>query len=169
MNTDNQALSAPGTTGLIGEKLLRYRPPRMVMLLLALATLAHLAFPALRVELFSSPVLAIGAGVAGFAIMMWAWWLFQKAETAICPTAYSSALVTSGIYRATRHPMYLGMVMMMAATALWFGTWPYYLASVVFFLVINQVFCPFEEKKLAETFGEEYSSYRSKVGRWLFL
>ena len=137
------------------------------MLLLALATVVHVALPALRVMLFSSPVLAICAAVAGFAIMMWAWWLFQKAETAICPTEQSSALVTAGIFRVTRHPMYLGMIMMMAGAALWFGTLPYYLASVVFFLVINQVFCPFEEKKMDETFGEEYFSYRTKVRRWV--
>ena len=167
MNIDNQALSSPGTAGPISEKLLQYRPPRMVMLLIALATVVHVALPAPRVVLFSSPVLAIGAAVAGFAIMMWAWWLFQKAETAICPTEQSSALVTAGIFRVTRHPMYLGMIMMMAGAALWFGTLPYYLASVVFFLVINQIFCPFEEKKMDETFGEEYFSYRTKVRRWV--
>ena len=63
--------------------------------------------------------------------------------------------------------MYLGMVMMMAGAALWFGTLPYYLATVVFFLVINQVFCPFEEEKLVETFGKEYFSYRRKVRCWV--
>ena len=167
MNINNQTLSSPGTAGPISEKLLQYRPPRMVMLLLALATVVHVALPALRVELFSSSVLAICAAVAGFAIMMWAWWLFQKAETAICPTEQSSALVTAGIFRVTRHPMYLGMIMMMAGAALWFGTLPYYLASAVFFLVINQIFCPFEEKKMDETFGEEYFSYRTKVRRWV--
>jgi protein-S-isoprenylcysteine O-methyltransferase Ste14 len=167
MDINNQTLSSPGIAGPISEKLLQYRPPRMVMLLLALATVAHVALPALRVELFSSPVLAVCIAAAGFAIMMWAWWLFQKAETAICPTKYSSALVTSGIYRVTRHPMYLGLVMMMAGAALWFGTLPYYLASAVFLLVINQVFCPYEEKKLDETFCEEYASYRSKVRRWV--
>lgn len=167
MNIDNHALSSPGTAGPVSEKLLQYRPPRMVMLLIALATVVHVALPALRVMLFSSPVLAICAAVAGFAIMMWAWWLFQKAETAICPTEQSSALVTAGIFRVTRHPMYLGMIMMMAGAALWFGTLPYYLASVVFFLVINQIFCPFEEKKMDETFGEEYFSYRTKVRRWV--
>ena len=152
---------------LINEKIISYRPPRISMLLLALAAILHWALPLVPVVLLSSPVLAICLGITGFAIMMWAWWLFQKAETAICPTQFSSALVTSGIFRVSRHPMYLGMVMMMAGAALWFGTLPYYLASVVFFLIINQVFCPYEEKKLDETFGEEYFSYRRKVRRWV--
>ena len=38
---------------------------------------------------------------------------------------------------------------------------------VMFFLIINQVFCPFEEKKMDETFCEEYFSYRRKVRRWV--
>jgi protein-S-isoprenylcysteine O-methyltransferase Ste14 len=139
----------------------------MVMLLLTLATVVHVALPALRLELFSSQVLAVCVAAAGFAIMMWAWWLFQKAETAICPTKYNSALVTSGIYRVSRHPMYLGMVMMMAGAALWFGTLPYYIVNVLFFLVINQVFCPFEERKLDEIFSEAYFNYRRKVRRWV--
>jgi len=99
--------------------------------------------------------------------MIWAWWLFQKVETAVCPTENSEVLVTSGIYRLTRNPMYLGMVLMMAGVALWFGTLPYYLATVLFFLVINQFFCPFEEQRLISTFGEQYAVYRRSVRRWV--
>ena len=137
------------------------------MLLLTLAAMLQWALPQLRVELLSSPVLAICTAVAGFAIMIWAWWLFQKSETAICPTEISEVLVTSGIYQLTRNPMYLGMVLMMAGVALWFGTLPYYFATILYFLVINQFFCPFEEQRLRSTFGEEYSAYQRAVRRWV--
>ena len=137
------------------------------MLFLALAATVQWVLPPVRVELFTSSVLAVCAGVAGFTVMIWAWWLFQKAETAICPTADSQVLVTSGVYRLTRNPMYLGMVLMMAGMALWFGTLPYYLVVVLYFLVINEVFCPFEEERLVDTFGKEYSEYQRKVRRWV--
>ena len=149
----------------INETIMRYRPPRISMLLLALAVIVHWTLPLLQVVILSSPVLAICLGISGFAVMMWAWWLFQKAETAICPTEHSQVLVTSGIYRLTRNPMYLGMVFMMTAVALWFGTLPFYLATALFFLVINQFFCPFEEQRLIATFGEEYNGYRNTVRR----
>ena len=136
------------------------------MLLLILAATLQWALPPVRVVLLSSSVLAICTAVAGFAIMIWAWWLFQKAETAICPTENSKVLVTSGIYQLTRNPMYLGMVLMMAGVALWFGTLPYYLATVLFFQVIS-LFCPFEEQRLISTFGEQYSGYRRTVRRWV--
>jgi protein-S-isoprenylcysteine O-methyltransferase Ste14 len=151
----------------ITEKIIRYRPPRISMLLLALAVMLQWALPPVRVELLSSPVLAICIAFAGFAVIMWAWWLFQKAETAICPTEYSRVLVTSGIYRLTRNLMYLGMVLMMAGVTLWFGTLPYYLATALYFLVINQFFCPFEEQRLLVTFGEAYAEYQRTVRRWV--
>jgi len=137
------------------------------MLFLVLAATVQWLLPPVRVELFTSPVLAVCAGVAGFAVMIWAWWLFQKAETAICPTADSQVLVISGVYRLTRNPMYLGMVLMMAGVALWFGTLPYYIVVVLYFLVINEAFCPFEEERLVATFGKEYSEYQRKVRRWV--
>jgi protein-S-isoprenylcysteine O-methyltransferase Ste14 len=151
----------------INEKIVQYRPPRISMLLLVLAAALQWVTPLVRVKLLVSPVLAVCAAVAGFAVMIWAWALFKRAETAICPTEYSSVLVTSGIYRLSRNPMYLGMILMMASVALWFGTLPYYLAAVLFLLVVNQAFCPFEEQRLTAAFGKEYSNYQRTVRRWV--
>jgi protein-S-isoprenylcysteine O-methyltransferase Ste14 len=103
----------------------------------------------------------------GFAIMMWGWWLFKIHATAVCPTVASKQLVTEGIYRVTRNPMYLGLIMMLLAIALGVGTLPFYLVTVVYFFIINNVFCPYEEHKLTQAFGERYSLYRDRVRRWL--
>ena len=63
--------------------------------------------------------------------------------------------------------MYLGVVTMLSGVAAWFGTLPFALAAVAFFLVIDRVFCPYEERKLAFGFGESYERYRRRVRRWL--
>jgi protein-S-isoprenylcysteine O-methyltransferase Ste14 len=63
--------------------------------------------------------------------------------------------------------MYLGIVLMLLAVALGTGSLPCYLASLAFFLVIDSVFCPFEERKLEQAFGSAYTRYRSTVRRWL--
>jgi len=151
----------------ISDKIVQYRPPRISMLLLALAAALHWLVPLARVELLASSVLAVCTIVTGFTVMIWAWWLFQKAETAICPTETSSVLVTTGIYRLSRHPMYLGMILMIAGVALWIGTLPFYLATVLFILVINQFFCPYEEQRLTANFGTEYTTYQEAVRRWV--
>lgn len=63
--------------------------------------------------------------------------------------------------------MYLGMVTMLGGVALFFGTLHYYLATILYFVLIDQWFCSYEEEKLAATFGHDYERYKSKVRRWI--
>lgn len=149
------------------NRIIDYRPPRIAQLFVLAAAAAHLATPLSQVQIYSNRVLGIILGIGGFAIMLWGWWLFKKYQTAICPKAKSDHLVTSGIYRISRNPMYLGLVGMLLAIAVFIGTAPFYFVAVAYFLVMNYVFCPYEESKLTEAFGEEYVSYMGKVRRWL--
>ena len=87
--------------------------------------------------------------------------------TAICPTAETTALITDDVYRLTRNPMYLGIVLMLLGIALATGSLPCYLASLAFFLIIDVVFCPYEERKLEQAFGSDYARYVGAVRRWL--
>jgi protein-S-isoprenylcysteine O-methyltransferase Ste14 len=148
-------------------RLVEFRPPRIAMLLVLIAALAHWTLGTRSIPLFSDTLLATVLGGGGFTIMMWAWWLFRKAETAICPTELNDSLVTSGIYRLSRHPMYLGMILMLAGLATLVGTLPFYLAALTFYLVIETVFRPYEEAKLLDTFGADYTTYRERVRRWI--
>jgi len=104
---------------------------------------------------------------SGFLLMLRAWWLFRVHGTAICPTAHTTALITNDIYRLTRNPMYLGIVLMLLGTALVSGGLFFYLATMSFFLIINFVFCQYEETKLIGLFGQEFARYRQRVRRWL--
>ncbi len=63
--------------------------------------------------------------------------------------------------------MYLGLILMLFGLALYVGTPPFYLAAVAYFAVINWSFCPYEEAKLANSFGQEYLDYKDCVRRWL--
>jgi protein-S-isoprenylcysteine O-methyltransferase Ste14 len=67
----------------------------------------------------------------------------------------------------TRNPMYLGMTMMLAGLAVWFGTLPLYCAAAIFFVIVDRAFCPYEEAKSATEFGREYLDYVKRVRRWL--
>jgi protein-S-isoprenylcysteine O-methyltransferase Ste14 len=148
-------------------QVINYRPPKIAQLLVLAAVVLHWATPLGRLDIFSNQVFGISLGIGGFGVMMWGWWLFKKYDTAICPTAKTDRLVTSGAYRFTRNPMYSGMILMLLALAIFVGTFPFYLAAVACFIVINTVFCPYEESKLTETFGDTYLYYKNKVRRWL--
>jgi protein-S-isoprenylcysteine O-methyltransferase Ste14 len=148
-------------------KIIDYRPPKIAQLFILVAAVLHWATPLSQLHIYSNQVVGIILGAGGFGVMMWGWWLFKKCDTAICPTARTDRLVTSGAYWFTRNPMYLGVISMLLAVAILVGTFPFYLATVAYFVIINNVFCPYEESKLTEAFGDTYTSYKNRVRRWL--
>lgn len=151
----------------MNARLVTYRPPRIAFAVLALAAVLHWALPHADAVLFQAPWTGVAVLLVGFATMIWAWWLFQRYAVAICPTAPTERLLTRGIYALTRNPMYLGMIAMMLGVALYFGTLPFYIATLAYFVVIDRVFCRYEEAKLETAFGDEYRRYRARVRRWL--
>lgn len=149
----------------IAERLLAFRPPRIAMFLLSVAIIVHAVLPPGQLPRF--PVAAGLLGTAGFAVMIRAWWLFQIADTAICPTDLPSRLLTHDVFRISRNPMYLGMVAMLVAVALYFGTLPFYVVGAGFAVLLDRAFCVFEEQLLEQEFGAAYADYKRRVRRWL--
>ena len=148
-------------------RLIHFRPPRIAMTLLAAAAVAQLIVPASWTQRFAPASVAAAVAAAGFAVMMIAWFQFRTHEVAICPTERTTFLITDGIYRYTRNPMYLGMVAMLAGVAMYFGTIPFYAATIAYFLLLDRLFCRYEEDKLLAGFGTEFERYRSRVRRWI--
>jgi len=148
-------------------RLVHHRPPRIAMSLLVIAILLSI-LPNLALSLHR-PLYATALliGLAGFALMIRAWWLFKAANTAICPTRRSCSLVTHDVFSVTRNPMYLGMSMMLTAVALGVGTAPFYAATLAYFLILDRVFCPYEEQKARLEFGDIFENYAQRVRRWI--
>ena len=148
-------------------RILQYRPPRIAMTLLAAASILQLALPGTWTAIAAIPLGGGAIGALGFGIMLRAWWLFRAHQTAICPTAVTTMLITGDVYRLTRNPMYLGVVLMLLGVAIGTGGLPFYMATLAFFLIINFAFCPYEERKLEQGFGAAFMAYRERVRRWL--
>lgn len=148
-------------------RMLNYRPPRIALTLSATAAALQFLAPTWWVQLQALPVGGAVLAALGFLIMLRGWWLFRVHNTAICPTAHTTTLITDDIYRLTRNPMYLGIVLMILGAALGSGSVFFYLAALTFFLIIDFVFCPYEEDKLESSFGVEFARYRRSVRRWL--
>ena len=150
-------------------------PPFMLTLIigtLMLASKTYLAFSSLSLPAISLPytiiiaMLLMTMGCIPFANAVF---LFITARTTINPTQpdTSSSLVTHGIYRFTRNPMYLGLL-------LWLMSWGIYLEDLVaisgplfFYWHINRHQIPFEETALKDHFGTTYKMYCRKTRRWL--
>lgn len=94
---------------------------------------------------------------------------FVRRHTTINPLSprKSTALVTTGVYRFTRNPMYLGMACLLTAWAVWLGALLPFAAPVLFVLFITRFQIRPEERVLAQLFGQSYTDYTRRVRRWL--
>ncbi len=143
------------------------RPPRIAAAFTLIAAALHWLWGLINAPRFSLFWPGVVAGLAGAAVMLWAWLLFKRQGLAVCPTAPTLNIIKQGPYRFSRNPMYLGMLLMLLGLALSMGTLPFYLSAFAFFAVMTGTFCPYEEEKLATTFGEAYRSYAKHVRRWI--
>lgn len=111
----------------------------------------------------------IGLVMIGFVSDIPAILAFARAKTTILPTQpqKTSALVTSGLYRITRNPMYLGMVFILWGVSWYLGHPGNYAVIALFVLVMTRFQIIPEERALMALFGEEYADYKRRVRRWI--
>jgi protein-S-isoprenylcysteine O-methyltransferase Ste14 len=103
----------------------------------------------------------------GCVIAAWGLLLFHRARTTTVPGRTSAQLVTSGPYRFTRNPMYIGLTLAYLGEAgLLHQIWPVILLPLVR-AYLNWTVIPVEEARLTEVFPEQYAGYRLRVRRWL--
>ena len=93
--------------------------------------------------------------------------MFLVRGTTLNPVGSPRRLFTGGVYRISRDPMYLGLLMIYAGIALvrW-QVWAL-LMIVIPFLVVDRIYIPAEEQRMSEAFGAPYERYRLRVRRWL--
>ncbi len=113
-------------------------------------------------------VVAVVLVVAGLALAGEALVRFVRARTTWHPThpERASALVIGGVYRWTRNPMYLGLLLVLAGWAAWLASLAPLLAIGVWLLVMTRLQIEPEERALLDRFGGEYAQYRDSVRRW---
>ena len=110
-------------------------------------------------------VLLLVAG--GLAVVLAAMRGFARAGTRVEPWAPSSAIVSDGIYRHTRNPMYVGMTLVMLGLALIIGSAMSLAMVAVALLIVDRLVVRREEAYLEAKFGADYRDYRQRVRRWL--
>lgn len=94
---------------------------------------------------------------------------FRLARTTINPLrpARTSSLVSSGVYRITRNPMYVGMLFLLIAWTIFLASPWTLLGPLLFVLYMNRFQIGPEEKVLEGLFGEDFLDYKKRVRRWL--
>ena len=150
---------------------LRLKIPPVVVLLGAATAMWLLmrATPELRFALPGKTVIAFGLLMAGIVVAGLGVATFRRAKTTVNPRQpqNTSTLVTAGVYRVTRNPMYLGMLLVLIAWGALLAHGPALIVLPLFVLYMNRFQIAPEEAVLTQMFGHIFTEYMSHVRRWL--
>ncbi len=143
-------------------------PPVALALCVAAGWLANRLWPGPFLPR-ASPLYAIGFAVAaiGVAIAVSAVVQFRRARTAVRPDKPSSAILSTGPYRYSRNPIYLGMFVVVAGLAIALDSLWQFAALAVLYAVLRWGVVAREEAYLTRKFGDAYLDYARRVRRWV--
>jgi len=120
---------------------------------------------------FVAPILLRYVGLIltfiGFLFGIGALLEFRKARTTLDPHGSAKQLVTSGIYRFTRNPIYLGFLLMVIGLPLNSGLYWGVVMAPFYIITMNRLIIEREEMYLEKKFKNTYTSYTSRVRRWI--
>lgn len=107
--------------------------------------------------------------VAGVGIDLMGLLAFRSSRTTVNPLKpeRASAIVTGGVYRVSRNPMYLGMALLLLAWAVYLSALLPFAGPILFILYMTQFQIKPEERALRARFGQAYAAYTARVRRWL--
>lgn len=145
-------------------------PPVVIGLVGAVVTWIASLFGERLLEAPAFGVVGLVFALAGMVLGTLGVSKFLEAQTTVNPHSIekASSLVTNGVYRFTRNPMYLGLLSFLISWGLWLGTLLGLIVGPLFYvftLTRLQIFP--EERMLRSTFGADYESYCRDVRRWL--
>ncbi len=143
-------------------------PPPLVVLILVTSTY----FSSKKIDLIHIPfqtLISIFILFVDILILLNPVLKFKKSKTTINPIKFKKVnkLVTSGIYKYSRNPMYLGLLMIVISSSIFYLNIYSILTPLFFYLWINRFQIKREEIFLTEKFGKEYLSYKNTTRRWI--
>lgn len=145
-------------------------PPPVVMLIVGLIMwLLAWLFPSLTLPMIKNLTVAVVIGLVGLAVSMAGIITFQRQGTTSDPRHpdQASALVTSGVYRWTRNPMYLGVLLILIGWGVFLGNVLALACAFIFVPYINRYQIIPEERLLQDKFGAVFTAYMAEVRRWI--
>ena len=107
--------------------------------------------------------------ISGLIIILSAIILFKKYQTTITPLNPSNAtkLITDGIYKFSRNPMYLGLLLVLVGISIILNLTGGFLFILLFILYINLFQIIPEENAMVDLFKDEFLEYKKNVRRWI--
>ena len=105
--------------------------------------------------------------ISGISLVFVSFRFMRKMKTTFIPDGTPEVLISSGPFRFSRNPIYLGMLSILVGVAFLMSSLSAIIIAFVFGIIINFTWIAHEEKKLHELFSEDWENYSSKVRRWI--
>ncbi|MDP1787036.1 isoprenylcysteine carboxylmethyltransferase family protein [Nitrosomonas sp.] len=145
-------------------------PPVALVVLFALAIwfVAQMN-PWAGVQIPGKEWVALALLIAGFALIIAGAVVFISAKTTVNPMTpeLATSLVSRGVYKLSRNPMYIGLFIMLVACTIYLENVLSAMLLPLFILCMNRFQIIPEENALLEKFGDGYAGYLKSVRRWL--
>jgi protein-S-isoprenylcysteine O-methyltransferase Ste14 len=145
----------------------RILPPAYLAASLIAMALLHFLMPVSEIIVYPWILPGIVPLTAWIALNLIADKAFNRAQTTVKPFERSTTLITTGVFQICRHPMYLGMVLILSGLAIFMGSLTPFIVIVIFAVLMEVVFIRTEEQMLAQQFGEVWNVYTDKVRKWV--
>jgi len=145
----------------------RLSPDACLVILIALSLTLHFYCPVAEVILFPAKMVGVIVSVVGLVVSTVANVSLLKHRTSTKPFEKPSELIQTGIFRYSRNPVYLGMLLVLTGIEVYLGSATTLAVPLIFLIVFNTAIIPSEERQLQEVFGERYTAYKKSVRRWV--
>ena len=142
-------------------------PPTYLLVAIVLTLVLHFLLPVYKIVPVPWNLLGILPLAGGIALNLITDRAFHQAQTTVKPFEESTALITTGVFRITRNPMYLGYLLILLGVALIVRSVTPYAGILVFAILMDRVFIRVEEQMLGKQFGQAWREYAQKVRRWV--
>jgi len=142
-------------------------PPAFFFLGILLGSILHILFPLAVIvppRWNTLGLLLLGLGIA---FHLFAHKVFQQTDTTVDPYEKSDILITDGVFRVSRNPMYLGYLLILLGQALLYRSLSPFFVVMAYFLLTDRISIPAEEAKMAKDFSTGWEEYKKQTRRWL--
>jgi len=142
-------------------------PPAYFFLAIIAMLLLSWKWPVAQVVTFPWRWIGVGVIAASILFSSSAIVSLRRHKTTVRPGTESSFLVTSGPFRLSRNPVYLGMALTLLGLAITLGTLTPWMVIPLFVVIIATAVIPLEERMLHDRFGATFDTYRQRVRSWI--
>jgi protein-S-isoprenylcysteine O-methyltransferase Ste14 len=142
-------------------------PPTWLLVSILLMVALRFVFPLAMIIPSFWNLLGLIPLVLGIVLNLQADRLFHQCATTVNPFGQPSVLVTCGVFRFSRNPMYLGFVLILLGTAVLLRSITPFLVIPAFIGLIQSAYIAIEERSLAEEFGPTWEGYCRFTRRWI--